>query len=48
MKDNDNFNATLLAATCALLGSAVPTPVAADEEAALQGQHGAVDQADLP
>ena len=33
MKDNDNFNATLAAATCALLGSAVATPVAAEEEA---------------
>jgi hypothetical protein len=32
MKDNDNFNATLAAATCALLGSAVATPVAAQEE----------------
>jgi hypothetical protein len=32
MKD-DNFNATLAAATCALLGSAVATPVAAEEEA---------------
>jgi hypothetical protein len=33
MKDKDNFNATLAAATCALLGSAVATPVAAQEEA---------------
>src|SRR5215203_2977573 len=33
MKDNDNFNASLAAATCALLGSAVATPVAAQEEA---------------
>jgi hypothetical protein len=33
MKDYDNFNATLAAATCALLGSAVATPVAAQEEA---------------
>ena len=33
MKDNDNFSATLAAATCALLGSAVSTPVAAQEEA---------------
>jgi hypothetical protein len=32
MKDKDNFNATLAAATCALLGSAA-TPVAAEEEA---------------
>lgn len=32
MKDTDNFNATLAAATCALLGSAVATPVAAEEE----------------
>src|SRR5512138_98510 len=32
MKDNDSFNATLAAATCALLGSAVATPVAAQEE----------------
>ncbi|HET9446012.1 MAG TPA: DUF3570 domain-containing protein [Steroidobacteraceae bacterium] len=33
MKNNDNFNATLAAATCALLGSAVSAPVAAQEEA---------------
>jgi hypothetical protein len=33
MKDNDNFNASLAAATCALLGSAIATPVAAQEEA---------------
>ncbi len=33
MKDNDNFGATLAAATCALLGTAVSTPVAAQEEA---------------
>jgi hypothetical protein len=33
MKDNDNFSATLAAATCALLGSAVSAPVAAQEEA---------------
>lgn len=33
MKDKDNFNATLAAATCALLGSAVAAPVAAEEEA---------------
>jgi hypothetical protein len=32
MNDNDNFNATLAAATCALLGSAVATPVVAQEE----------------
>ena len=32
MKDSDNFNATLAAATCALLGSAVATPVVAQEE----------------
>jgi hypothetical protein len=32
MKDNDSFNATLAAATCALLGSAVAAPVAAQEE----------------
>lgn len=33
MKDRDSFNATLAAATCALLGSAVSAPVAAQEEA---------------
>jgi hypothetical protein len=33
MKDNDNFSATLAAATCALLGTAVSAPVAAQEEA---------------
>ncbi|HKS54816.1 MAG TPA: DUF3570 domain-containing protein [Steroidobacteraceae bacterium] len=33
MKDKDNFNATLAAATCALLGSTIATPVAAQEEA---------------
>jgi hypothetical protein len=33
MKDNDNFGATLAAATCALLGTAVSTPVAAQDEA---------------
>jgi hypothetical protein len=32
MKDDDNFNATLAAATYALLGSAVATPVVAQEE----------------
>jgi len=32
MKDNDSFNATLAAATCALLGSAVAVPVAAQDE----------------
>ena len=32
MKDNDSFNATLAAATCALLGAAVAAPVAAQEE----------------
>jgi len=32
MKDKENFNATLAAATCALLGSAVATPVLAQEE----------------
>ena len=32
MKDNDSFNATLAAATCALLGSAVAAPVAAQDE----------------
>ena len=31
MKDNDSFNATLAAATCALLGSAVAAPVAAQD-----------------
>jgi hypothetical protein len=33
MKDKDNFGATLAAATCTLLGTAVSTPVAAQEEA---------------
>jgi len=33
MKDNDSFNATLAAATCALLGSAIAAPVAAQEQA---------------
>jgi hypothetical protein len=33
MSDKDNFNATLAAATCALLGSAIATPVVAQEEA---------------
>lgn len=33
MSDKDNFNATLAAATCALLGSAVATPVVAQDEA---------------
>jgi len=33
MKDTDSFNATLAAATCALLGSSVATPVVAAEEA---------------
>jgi hypothetical protein len=33
MKDKDNFNATLAAATCALLGSAVASPVVAQDEA---------------
>ena len=33
MKDDDNFGATLAAATCALLGTAASTPVAAEEEA---------------
>ena len=32
MKNNDNLNAALAAATCALLGSAVAAPVAAQEE----------------
>jgi Protein of unknown function (DUF3570) len=32
MKDSDNFNAALAAATCALIGSAVATPVVAQEE----------------
>jgi hypothetical protein len=32
MTDKDNFNSTLAAATCALLGSAVATPVVAQEE----------------
>jgi hypothetical protein len=32
MKDNDNLNTALAAATCALLGSAVAAPVAAQEE----------------
>ena len=32
MKDNENLSAALAAATCALLGSAVTTPVAAQEE----------------
>ena len=32
MKDNDSFNATLAAATCALLGSAVAAPAVAQEE----------------
>lgn len=31
MNDQDNFNATLAAATCALLGTAIATPVSADE-----------------
>jgi Protein of unknown function (DUF3570) len=34
MKDNENLSGALAAATCALLGSAVATPVAAREEAA--------------
>ncbi|HKQ12513.1 MAG TPA: DUF3570 domain-containing protein [Steroidobacteraceae bacterium] len=33
MKDNENLSGALAAATCALLGSAVATPVAAQEEA---------------
>jgi hypothetical protein len=33
MSDKDNFNATLAAATCALLGSAIATPVVAQVEA---------------
>ena len=37
MKDNENLSAALAAATCALLGSAVTTPVAAQEEGSGSG-----------